>query len=127
MALDLHCLTVSLMMPEAVYLSVCMGIGPCGCPIYSSEVLSTSPSLDLMNRPPNYASAAEAIIFFRMEATPNIASLCLVCDAGLNFSLRKKLPPTLLLALDAYSYDASLCICNFIWLAQYLILDSLWV
>ena len=38
MALDMRCLTVSLMMPEAVELSVCMGIGPCGCPISSSEV-----------------------------------------------------------------------------------------
>ena len=93
MALDLRCLTVSLMMPEAVELSVCMGIGPCGCPISSSEVLSTSPSLAVMNGHPNYASAAEAITFFRMDATTNIAPLCLVCDVGLNFSLRKKCPP----------------------------------
>ena len=64
MALDLRCLMVSLMMPEAVELSVCMGIGPCGCPIYSSEVLSTSPSLALTDRLPNYASAAEVITFF---------------------------------------------------------------
>ena len=63
MALDLRCLTVSLMMPEAVELSVCMCIGPCGCPISSSEVLSTSPSLALTNRPPNSASAADAITF----------------------------------------------------------------
>ena len=58
MVLDLHCLTVSLMMPEAEELSVCIGVGPCGCPISSDEVLSTSPYLALMNRPPNSASAA---------------------------------------------------------------------
>ena len=117
MALDLLCLTVSLMMPEAVELSVCMGICPCGCTISSSEVMSTSTSLELMNRPPNSASAAEAITFFRMAATTNIAPLCLVCDVGLNLSLRKELPPTPFLALDADRYYASLCICNFIWIA----------
>ena len=63
MALDLRCLTVSLIMPEAVEFSVWMGVGPCGCPIYSNEVLSTSPYLALTNRPPNYASATEAITF----------------------------------------------------------------
>ena len=84
MALDLRCLTVSLMMPEAVELSVRMGVGPCGCPISSNEVLSTSPSLKLMNRPPNSTSAAEALTFFRMSATTNIDPLCLVYDVGLN-------------------------------------------
>ena len=64
MALDMRYLTVLLMIPEAMELSVCMGIGPCGFPISSSEVLSTSPSLELINRPPNSASAAEAITFF---------------------------------------------------------------
>ena len=93
MALDLHCLTVSLMMPEVVELSVCMGIGPCGCPISSSKVLINSPYLELMNRPPNYASTAEAITFIRMAATTDIAPLCLVCDVGLNLSLRKNPPP----------------------------------
>ena len=88
--LDIRCLTASLMIPEAMELSVCMRIFPCGCPIYSSEVLSTSPSLAVMNGHPNYASAAEAITFFRMDATTNIASLCLVCEVGLNLSLRKK-------------------------------------
>ena len=101
MALDLRCLTVSLMMPEAVELSVCMGIGPCGCPISSSEVLSTSPSLALMNSLPDSASTTEAITFFRMATTTNIAPLCLVCEVGLKFSLRKKCPPTLLLDLGA--------------------------
>ena len=127
MALNLRFLTVSLMMPDAVDLSVCIGVGPCGCPISSIEVLSTSPSLVFMNRPPNSASAAEAITFFKMAATTNIAPLCLVCEVGLHLSLRKKCPPTLLLALDSDKYYASLCICNFIWIAQYLIVSSMWV
>ena len=100
MVLDLRCLTVSSMIPESVELPVCMGIGPCGYSISSSEVLSNSTSLSLINRPPNSASAAEAITFFRMAATTNISPLCLVCDVGLNLSLRKKSPPTLILALD---------------------------
>ena len=127
MALDLRWLTVLLMMPDAVELSVFIRVGPCGCPVSSNDVLSTFPSLTLMKRPPNSASAVEAITFFKMAATTNTAPLCLVCEFGLDFSLRKKCPPTLLLALDAYRYDASLCICNFIWLAQYLIVALLWV
>ena len=58
MRLDLRCLMVSLMMLDAMELSVCIGVGPCGCPISSNEVLSTYPSLALMNRPPSSASAA---------------------------------------------------------------------
>ena len=93
MALDIRCLTVSFMMPDAVELSICMGIGTCGCPIYSSEVLITSPSLELMNSPPNSFSAAEAITFFRMATTTNITPLCLLCDVGLKFSHGKKCLP----------------------------------
>ena len=84
MDLDLCCLTVSFIMPDVVELSVCIGIVTCGCPISSSVVLITSPSLALMNRPPNYASADDAITFFRMAATTNIDPLCLVYDVGLN-------------------------------------------
>ena len=127
MALDLRCLTVSLMMPDAVELSICIGVGPCGCRISSNEVLSTSTSLALTNRSPNFAYAAEAITFSKMAATTNTATLCLVFEVGLNLSLKKKCPPTLLLDLDTNRYDASLCIYNCIWLAQYLIVASLWV
>ena len=127
MALDLRCLTVLLMIPEVVELSVFIGVGPWGFTISSNEVLSIFSSLGLMNSPPNSSSAAEAINFFKMAATTNIAPLYLVCEVGLKFSLRKKCPPTLLLALDTDRYDASLCICNCIWLAQYLIVASLWV
>ena len=109
MALDLRCLMVSLMMPDAMELSVCIGVVHCGCSISSNEVLSTPPSMELMNRPPNSASTVEAIMFFKMSATTNTAPLCLVCDVGLNLTLRKKCPHTPLLALDANIYDASLC------------------
>ena len=78
MALYLRCLKVPLMMHDAVDLSVCVGVGPFGFPISSYEVLSTSPSLGLMNRIPNSASAAEAITCFKMAATTNTATLCLV-------------------------------------------------
>ena len=59
-----------LMIPDAVELSVCIGVGPCGCPISSNDVLSTSPSLALMNRPPNPASAVEAITFSKWPLQP---------------------------------------------------------
>ena len=110
MALDLCCLTVLLMMPYAVELSVFIGVGLCGYPVSSNEVLSTSPSLALMNWPPNYASAAEVITCFKMAATNNTAPLCLVREVGSNLSLRKECPPTLLFALDTERYDVSLCI-----------------
>ena len=109
MALDLCCLTVLLMMPDAVELYVCIGVCPCGCTIYFNEVLSTSPSLALMNRPPNSTSAAEAITFLKMAATANTAPLCLVFEVGLNLSLMKKFPPTLFLALDDDRYGVYLC------------------
>ena len=126
-ALDLRYLTVSSMMPDAVELSVCIGAGPCGCPVSSNEVLSTSPSFELINRPPNSASVAEAITCFKMADKTNTSPLCLVRKVRSNMSLRKKCPPTLLLALDAERYDTSLCICNYIWLAKYLIVALLWV
>ena len=64
------------------------------------RVFSTSPSLELSNRPLNSASAADAMIFFIMAATTNTDPLCLVGEMVSNWSLRKKCPPTLLLALD---------------------------
>ena len=101
MDLDLRCMAVSLMMPDAVELSACIGVGPCGCPISSNLVLSTSTSLTLVNRPPNYASATESIMCFKMADTPNTAPICLVREVGSNLSLSKKCPRTLLLGLYA--------------------------
>ena len=77
-ALDMRCFTVLLMMPDAVELSVCIGVGNCGCPIYSNEVLSNSPSLALTNRPPNAAYDAEAITCFKIASTTNNVPLCFV-------------------------------------------------
>ena len=69
-SLDIRCLTVLLMTPDAMELSVFIGVVPCGFPISSNEVLSTSPSLVLMNRPPNSDSAAEAITFSKWPLPP---------------------------------------------------------
>ena len=102
---------LSLMIPDAMELSVCIGVVPCGCLISSNEVLSTYPSLALINRPPNYASAAEAITCSKISATNNTAPLCLVREVGSNTSLWKTFPLTLLLALDVERYYTSLCIC----------------
>ena len=95
MDLDLRCLTDWLMMPEAMELSVFIGVVPCGCPMSSNEVLCTSSYFALINRPSKSASSAEAITFFKMAVTTNIAPLFLVCEVGLKISLRKKFPHTL--------------------------------
>ena len=55
-ALDLRCLTVSLIMPYAVELYVCIGFGLCGCPISYNKVMINSPPSALMNRHPNPVS-----------------------------------------------------------------------
>ena len=65
MALDMRCLTVTLTMPDTVELSVCRGVGSCGCTISSKEIMSTSLYLALMNRPTNYASTEGAITCFK--------------------------------------------------------------
>ena len=102
MALDLRCLTVLLMMPEAVELSICMGFGPCGCPISSSEVLSNYPSLALMNRPPNSASDYEAITFLEWPLPPIFLHYVWFVMFGENFHLgRNDSPPCCLLWIPA--------------------------
>ena len=49
------------MIPDAFELSICIGVGCCGCPLSSNVFLITSTYLVLMNGPPNSASAAEAM------------------------------------------------------------------
>ena len=87
--------TLLLTTPLAVALSVCMGVGGCGCPISVKMFLMCTASLALMNNPPNSASAAEDITAFNIWATlwmlPLLGGISSLLD-------RKKWPPTLLLA-----------------------------
>ena len=112
-------LTVSLMMPDAVELSVCIGVGCWGCSNYSNVFFITSPFSELMNRPPNSDASVDAVIFYRIAVTTYTAPLYLVGELGSKWSLRKKCPPTLLLALDTDKYEASLWMCNCIGLEKY--------
>ena len=63
----------------------------------------------------------------RIAATTNTSPLCLVGELGSKWSLRKKCPPTIILAFNADKYNALLWMYNFIWLTQYWIVASLWV
>ena len=56
------------MISDAIDFSVYIGVGCWGCPISFNMFLMTSPSLVLINRPHNSASAADAMTFFRMDA-----------------------------------------------------------
>ena len=65
------------MIPDAVELSVYIGVGCWGCSISSNMLILTSPSFTLMNRPPNSTSEADAMTLFRMAETSNNAPFCL--------------------------------------------------
>ena len=88
------------MIPDDIELSVCIGVRCWECLIYLNVFLITSPSLALINRPPNSASAAESMTFFIIATTTNTAPFVLVGEIGSKWSLRKKCTPNLLLALD---------------------------
>ena len=100
------------MIPNYVELFVFIGVRCWGCPISSNVFLISSPSFELINRPPNSASAADAMIFFRISETTNTDPLCFVGEIGSKWSLRKKFLPTLLPKLDTDKYDALLWMCN---------------
>ena len=54
------------MTPLAVELSVCIGVGGCGCPNSSSIFMTWTASLMLIKRDPNSASATEDMTAFAM-------------------------------------------------------------
>ena len=124
-AFDLLCFIVLLTIPIAVELSVWMVVGSFwGCPISSNLSLKSTFSLPFRNNHPSSASDADAITFFNIAAITKMAPLWLVCCPYSIFLLRKKCPPNLLLALNSDKYEASLCTCNTISLANYLIFAS---
>ena len=61
--------TLLLTTPLAVELSVCIGVGGCGCPISANMFLMCTASLALMKSAPNSASAAEDITALIICAT----------------------------------------------------------
>ena len=93
------------MIPDSVELSVCIGVGVLGCIISSNVCLITSPSLELMNCPHNSAFVADAMTFFRIAATTNTDSLCLVGELLSKWSVQKNCSPTLFIYLDTNKYN----------------------
>ena len=117
---------------SAVKLSVHIGVDGCSWPNYLSVVWVTTASCPLKNKPAYSASAAEAMMWLR--------GLLAVCKGPLGFGglsggfvgsmdalLRKKWPPTRLLAFHTDRYDVSLSTWSTILLAWYLILSDRWV
>jgi len=91
--------------PNAVVLSVCIGVGGCGCPKNSSTCLAGTASRQLMNSAPISASAAEDI-----TALIICDIVCMAPLLGGTSTLldMKKWPPALLRALLSERYDALL-------------------
>ena len=105
-ALDRFCFIVSLAKPAAVELSVCLGVGGCGCSSSMSVVQMGTMSWALTNSAPTSDSAAEAMMFLRMGQTVWMGPLSggwLVGNCGMlsECLLRKRWPPTQLRALGS--------------------------
>ena len=60
-------LIVELAKPTAVELSVCIGVGGCGCPSSCNVIRSGTEVWQLWKTPPISASAAEAMILRSMR------------------------------------------------------------
>ena len=103
-ALDLFCLTVPLMTPCAVLLSVNIGVAGCGWPSSSSVVLSGNACLAFMKRAAILALAADEHTFLIVFAVVAVDPLIMV----LALLFRKWIPPALLRASGATRYAASL-------------------
>ena len=114
-------ITFWLTTPNAVVLSVCIGVGGCLCPRNSKTCLAGTASRQLMNNAPTSASAAEdstALIICEMVITaPLLSGVSALLDM-------KKCPPALLRALLLDRYDASLCAANTMSLALYVTIVS---
>ena len=62
-------------MPTAVVLSMWMGVGGGGCPSSCNMIRMTSASLALRNKAPSSASAAEAVMHFKIVHDVSTAPL----------------------------------------------------
>ena len=67
--LDLRCLIILLAIPDAVELSVFIGVGSWGYLNSPNVVLKITASCPFTNTPPISASIADAITFFMIEHT----------------------------------------------------------
>ena len=109
--------------PSAVVLSVCIGVGNCLWPIYSSAWRARMASQQLMKREPSLASAAEdmtALIIFAVATTAP-----LLCGMAELLDMRK-CPPSLLHFFSSNRYEASLWPARTVLLALYVMITSGW-
>jgi hypothetical protein len=79
--------------PSAVVLSVCMGVGGCLCPKYSSVCQAGMASLQLMSRAPISASAADEMI--NLMICKIVRSAPLLLGIALLFDMKKCMPALL--------------------------------
>jgi hypothetical protein len=100
-------LTVLFAMPTAVELSQWIGVGGWGCPISSSVSLNIEACLQLRNRAPSLALAAEATTKHKMAHKVKNAPFNLMGLVGLARQPMKKWPQALLWALASNRYDVS--------------------
>ena len=101
--------------PSAVEIYLCMGFACCGCTIYSRTTLICSTAFVLWKNDPTYASNSNDITFFMILESGRISPLDFL--VLLKFCIRKKkFPPERFLACNYDRYDASLCMCNVIFL-----------
>ena len=84
--------------PSAIELSVCNGVGGCGCPISSKMIRMYTASRAMMYNAPNSASVADDMTCLMMWAILRRAPLFVGTSPPLE---RKKCPPALLLAFGS--------------------------
>ena len=89
---------LTLTTPSAIELSVCKGVGGCGCPISSRMILMYAASRAIMYRAASSASVAKVITCLMMCAM--LSSAPLFVGTSPQFE-RKKYPPALLRALGS--------------------------
>ena len=108
MSIDFNILLTMLLLttPSAVVLSVCIGVGGCLCPIYSSVVLSGTAPRKLMNSTQSSSSAVEDMTVLMIL---EIVVTALLFGGSAVSSVMKKCPPDLLRDFASERYDASLC------------------
>ena len=104
---DCRRLTVLFVIPTAVELSQCMGVGGCGCPISSRVSQQMVACLQLRNRAPSSDSAAEATTKRKIVHSVKNAPFNLIGFVGSGFHPMKKWPHALLCGLAFDKCDSS--------------------
>ena len=120
-ALYFICFVIFLVISHAVLLSMCMGVGGCGCPKLTRVLHIVIAVCAFRWISPSSATTADAHTMSKnlhriwMYPSNQISWL------GCGYDPRKKSPQVVLYIFGSERYDPSECICNIIWLVLYLI------